>query len=197
MMIFFNFFVVGVVSFSNLSARQVHGVSSIPVEKAIDLENSQIKWKGYKVLGEHAGFVKFSEGTLLLQEQGHIVGGRFKVDLSSLECTDLEGNVKKKLENHLKGKDFFDANSFPYAELTIEYTKKLSKNSYNVMAKLSIRGQTNTEEFKLTTFEGGAIAKLTIDRTKYGANYNSGSILDNLADKTIYDEFDLQVKLIY
>ena len=40
-----------------------------------------------------------------------------------------------------------------------------------------------------------ATAKITLDRTDFDVRYGSGSFFDNLGDKTIYDEFDLQVTL--
>ena len=44
---------------------------------------------------------------------------------------------------------------------------------------------------------GRANAKLKIDRTKYGVKYASKSFIKNVGDKMIYDEFDLEVNLIY
>ena len=41
-----------------------------------------------------------------------------------------------------------------------------------------------------------AVAKITIDRSDFDVRYGSGSFFDNLGDKTIYDEFDLEVKLV-
>ena len=40
-----------------------------------------------------------------------------------------------------------------------------------------------------------ASTELTIDRSKYDVRYGSGSFFDNLGDKTIYDNFELDVEL--
>jgi hypothetical protein len=40
-----------------------------------------------------------------------------------------------------------------------------------------------------------ATTTLKIDRTKYGIKYGSGSFFDNLGDKSINDEFQLDVIL--
>ncbi len=40
-----------------------------------------------------------------------------------------------------------------------------------------------------------ATTQVTIDRTKYDVRYGSGSFFDNLGDKTIYDNFDLDINL--
>ena len=41
-----------------------------------------------------------------------------------------------------------------------------------------------------------ATADITIDRSDFNVRYGSGSFFDNLGDKTIYDEFDLSLKLV-
>ena len=42
-----------------------------------------------------------------------------------------------------------------------------------------------------------ATATMTIDRSEFNIRYGSGSFFENLGDKTIYDEFDLEVNLTY
>ena len=41
-----------------------------------------------------------------------------------------------------------------------------------------------------------ATGKITVDRSEYNVKYGSGSFFDGRGDKTIYDEFDLQVSLV-
>jgi hypothetical protein len=36
---------------------------------------------------------------------------------------------------------------------------------------------------------------MTIDRSEFDVKYGSGSFFDGLGDKTIYDDFDLQISL--
>jgi hypothetical protein len=43
--------------------------------------------------------------------------------------------------------------------------------------------------------ENEAEAEITIDRSKYDVRYGSGSFFDNLGDKSIYDNFELDVDL--
>ena len=43
--------------------------------------------------------------------------------------------------------------------------------------------------------KNSASTELTIDRSKYDVRYGSGSFFDNLGDKTIYDNFELDVEL--
>jgi hypothetical protein len=43
--------------------------------------------------------------------------------------------------------------------------------------------------------DNAAMAKVVIDRTKYGIRYGGGSFFDNLGDKAISDDFELTVSL--
>ncbi|MFM7894521.1 MAG: hypothetical protein ACKO8L_00940 [Flavobacterium sp.] len=49
---------------------------------------------------------------------------------------------------------------------------------------------------KVTGSHEGTIT-LKVDRTKYDIKYGSGSFFSDLGDKTIYDDFDLTVKLAF
>ena len=40
-----------------------------------------------------------------------------------------------------------------------------------------------------------ASGKMTIDRSDYDVRFGSGSFFDGLGDKTIYDDFDLEISL--
>ena len=42
-----------------------------------------------------------------------------------------------------------------------------------------------------------ATAKVKIDRTKYNVRYGSDTFFDNLGNRVIYNEFDLNVKLTF
>ena len=47
-------------------------------------------------------------------------------------------------------------------------------------------------------FEGNqASTKFMVDRATYNVRYGSNSFFDNLGDKAIYDEFQLEVTLNY
>ena len=41
-----------------------------------------------------------------------------------------------------------------------------------------------------------AIAKIIIDRTKWGVEYNSGNIFKDLGDKIIYDDIEFDIFLV-
>jgi polyisoprenoid-binding protein YceI len=164
-----------------------------PVKKEIKVSESTIEWKGTKVLGSHTGTIDLKEGYLEM-DGDMLTGGTFVVDMTSMECTDLKGENKGKLEGHLKSDDFFGVNKYATSTLVITKAKK-TDSGYAVTGDLTIKGQTHPVNFDLTVDGNNAMAKVVIDRTKYGIRYGSGSFFDNLGDNTISDDFELNVKL--
>lgn len=162
--------------------------------KKINIENSQIFWSGKKITGEHHGTIHFNEGTLFFKNN-KIIGGTFTANMNSLTNTDQLGKDKAQLENYLKSEDFFDVTNFKTATLIIKAITKKKKNRYAVSADLTIKGKTNLVKFDLAMKGKTATAFLKIDRTKYGVQYGTGSLFDDIADRTIYDEFDLNINL--
>ena len=108
--------------------------------------------------------------------------------------------MQAKLEGHLKSDDFFGVTSHPTAHLKI--TKVKAKGGvYFVTADVTIKEITHPVEFETTVSSTAgtmtATSKITIDRSKYNVRYGSNSFFDNLGDKAIYDNFDLNVELTF
>jgi polyisoprenoid-binding protein YceI len=116
--------------------------------------------------------------------------------MSTINTTDLEGNYKKKLDGHLKDDDFFGVEKHKTASLIFTSLIQNGAN-YMVNADLTIKGITNKVKFKMQVSENSATANLKIDRTKFDIKYGSASFFDNLKDRAIYDEFDLNVNLSF
>ncbi|WP_298223768.1 YceI family protein [Flavobacterium sp.] len=171
------------------------GSVSAQVRK-INVKNSTITWVGKKITGEHQGSLKFKEGSLTFKSKT-LTNGSFTVDMTTLTNTDQTGKGKEKLEGHLKSSDFFATDEFKTAKMVFKTIKLKSKGTYGIAADLTIKGKTNPVTFDLITKGKTATANLIIDRTKFGIQYGSGSFFDDLGDRTIYDEFELQVKLSY
>lgn len=170
--------------------------ASLTGEKKVNVEDSKITWKGHKVTGEHEGTIKLQEGTLQFDSNNTLTGGTFVMDMSTLTVTDLEGDMKGKLEGHLKSDDFFGTEKHATSKLVI--TKVDGKDgSYKVTGDLTIKGSTNPITFDMKVVENTAIASLKIDRTKYNIKYGSASFFDGLKNKAIYDNFDLNVNLVF
>lgn len=169
-----------------------------PTPYKLDATKSTFKWTGKKVTGSHWGYVKFSDGTLNL-EKGALVGGSFNVDMASIDCQDLQGGGAQKLVGHLKSDDFFGVDKFNKATLTIKTATAKGNNQYDVVADLTIKGVTNEVTFPATVTATGTVvtanASFTVNRTKFGIRYGSGSFFDNLGDKAINDNFEVEVNL--
>ncbi|MFK7808791.1 MAG: YceI family protein [Saprospiraceae bacterium] len=170
------------------------------VDNKVNTEESVIYWKGYKVTGSHEGTLKIKDGNFEY-ENGALTGGSFAIDMSSINCTDLDGKGKGKLEGHLKSADFFGTEEHPTANFKItKVSAKGTPGDYKVVGDLTIKGTTKEIKFYTNISETDknyvAKAEIKVDRTEFNVRYGSGSFFDSLGDKTIYDEFDLTVNLV-
>ena len=164
-------------------------------DKKINTSKSTISWVGKKVTGQHSGNISFKDGVLNFKSN-KLTGGNFTVDMNSIAVTDLKaGEGKEKLEGHLKAADFFGTDKFATSKLVFKTVTAKSAGVYTVVADLTIKNVIKPVTFDITVAKNTATAALKIDRTKYGIEYNSGSIFSGLGDKTIYDEFELTVNL--
>lgn len=163
-------------------------------KKKINVEASKITWEGEKLTGSHEGTINLKDGYFEM-EGGKLVGGEFTADMTTINVTDLEGESKGKLEGHLNSDDFFGVNNFPTASFTIKTAAEKSNGMYGISGDLTIKGKTNPIAFDLKMDGDTASTTLVIDRTKYDIRYGSGSFFDDLGDKTIYDEFTLNIML--
>ena len=170
-------------------------VTTPSVKRYVDVESSQIEWTGKKIAGTHRGTIKLEKGFLNLSNEGKLTGGKFVMDMNSIVVTDLEGEYKEQLEGHLSNDDFFGVANHPNSTLEITDVAEKSGNAYAVTGDLTIKGKTEPVEFELDVIEETATGRVAIDRTKYGIRYGSGSFFNNLGDKTISNNFILDVKL--
>lgn len=150
----------------------------------INLEKSKIHWIGTKVTGRHHGVVDLKSGKLIV-DNGHVAGGNFTADMTTIIVQDLEGKWKDKLEGHLKKDDFFQTDQYPEATFEIA---GLSENGdmVDIKGNLVIRGITKTITFpaKLEMADGkpvSAKANFNINRRLWGINYN-GKVNDAISD---------------
>lgn len=187
------FFLLPLLAILSMAAKMTYNYN-------VDVKSSNIVWKGYKVTGEHTGNVKLKNGSLQFAD-GKLSGGSFEVDMNSITCTDMQGEYGDKLIGHLKSEDFFGVDKYPTAKFTITRTiPQDTKGNYKIIGNLKIKESTQEVKFFANVSEQGGMVKATgtlkVDRSEYDIRYGSGSFFDNLGDKTIYDEFDLQVELM-
>lgn len=167
-----------------------------------DPQETQVKWLGKKVTGEHTGFIKLKEGKLVLNK-GEVTGGMFVVDMSSITNTDLESEeYNAKLVGHLKSDDFFGVKTYPTATFNIKSVKAVKEKdaTHHFTGDITIKGKTmemtipaivKTEGDKIT-----ATSSFDIDRSNFDVKYGSGSFFSGLGDNLIYDDFNLSVDLV-
>lgn len=165
----------------------------------VDTNSSNVKWTGRKVTGEHFGKIAIKSGALEVKD-GKLTGGTFDIDMTSITCEDLEGEWNQKLVGHLKSDDFFGVEKYPTSTLKIKSAVHQGKDDYKIVADLTIKGITKEIKFPakvdISDKEAKATAEITVDRSEYNVRYGSGSFFDDLGDKTIYDNFDLNVELV-
>ena len=171
-----------------------------PTNYSVDSSASTIVWTGYKVTGKHTGTAKVQSGNLTY-DNGILTGGSFVIDMASINCTDLEGEWAGKLIGHLKSEDFFGVEKYPTAKFVItRVIAQDTKGNYKILGNLTIKETTKEVKFLSNATETNGVVnaagKITIDRSEYNVKYGSGSFFDGLGDKTIYDDFDLQVTLV-
>ncbi len=190
-----SFLLIAIAAMATLAFRTAH-VDNFTA----DASASKLTWKGYKVTGEHTGTVGLKNGTLQV-DHGVLKGGSFDIDMSSMACTDMQGEYADKLMGHLKSPDFFNTAAHPTAKFVI--TKAIatdSKGNYKVVGDLTIKTTTKEVKFNANLVQADksatATGKIVIDRSEFDVQYGSGSFFDGLGDKTIYDDFDINFTLV-
>lgn len=171
------------------------------VTYSVDTEASKIDWRARKVTGKHNGHLMVKSGSLDM-EDGVLKGGSFDIDMTTITVDDLKGGGKAKLEGHLKSADFFNVEEFNTANFTITKVFPIdTEGNYKITGDLTIKGNTNQIKFNANISEEdgkitGTATDVEVDRSEYDVRYGSGSFFSNLGDKTIYDEFQLDITLV-
>lgn len=161
----------------------------------VDAEKSKLTWVGKKVTGQHNGTITIAEGSLSVKSK-KVTGGSFVIDMTSI--TDIDKN--ERLVGHLKSDDFFSTEKHPKATFIITTITPSEKEQFVIKGNLTIKGITNEVEFPATIQQLGkqitAKAKILVDRTKFDIKFRSGNFFENLGDKAIEDNFELNVELV-
>lgn len=180
---------IAFVAFASLSFTNL-------MTKEIKVKESTIKWTGHKVTGStHYGSIKLKEGTLNF-EGDQLTGGMFVMDMKSIQTEDMDAEKNGYLNGHLKNDDFFGVEKHPTASLKITNVREDGhKGHYHVSGDLTIKGITKVVSFEMAIKNNTATTKFKVDRTLFNIKYGSASFFDNLKDKAISDEFDLDVTL--
>jgi polyisoprenoid-binding protein YceI len=183
-------------------AKEVAETSETAMMYTVDADASQIMWKGSKPLGTHHGTISLKEGQVAVKDN-MVESGNFTIDMNTITDLDLEGGMKTNLENHLKGTvegketDFFNVTKYPVS--TFEMTGMSEKDGKTMVSgNLTIKDKTNNIEFPATVTVDGDMVSIksepfVLDRTKWGVNFKSKSIFDDLGDKFISDDMEITI----
>lgn len=120
----------------------------------------------------------------------------------SINCIDFIGEYKGKLEGYFKLDDFFGVVNFLMVIFKIiDVVSCGIEGVYKIIGNLIIK-----EIIKLVCFnvqiveENGqcvVIGVVQIDCFDFDVCYGFGSFFDNFGDNIIYDEFDLDICLVF
>lgn len=163
----------------------------------VDAAKSKLEWKGEKVTGAHNGTINIKEGSLQF-DKDKLVGGAFKIDMTTIINLDLESEQwNKKLVDHLNSDDFFSTEKHPVADFQITSVAHKDGNMYSITGDMTIKGITHAITFDAMVMKNKAEATILLDRTKWNVRYGSGKFFEGLGDRMIYDEFEMKVSLAY
>ena len=164
-------------------------------------DSSKVAWLGTELTTKtHFGSLRAESGNLKIDKDGE-VAGNITIDMQSIIVEDLQGRSKEVLENHLKSDDFFGTKNFPTASLEFRSSNRYNDNGDHIFnGNLTIKGITNEVEFSAKLIKQTpllhAVGKLVFDRSKYNVRFRSGSFFDDLGDKLILDDIEVDINLI-
>lgn len=173
-------------------------------EYTVDIQTSVLNYEGSKPTGKHNGTVNLKSGILTF-ENGNVTSGNVVMDMNSIVDKSTDGEMKTKLEGHLKSPDFFDVAQFPEAKFELVSMTALEKPenglTHNLAGNLTIKGISQQLTFKAKLTENGnqitvEAPQFVFDRTLFGIKYNSKKFFSSLKDKLINDEIGISFKLV-
>ncbi|MCX7764767.1 MAG: YceI family protein [Bacteroidia bacterium] len=155
---------------------------------------SKVKAIGTKVTGRHEIAFPIKQGEVSVAEEGCVIGGKVIIDLKGLQVLDLTGDLKNKLESHLRSDDFFLVDKYPEGVFEITGCEKTAKDTVFLSGNLTLRGQTKNIRFPavLHVHENSlhAVANFNINRQDWGIAYKGK------ADDLIRDEVNLSLEIV-
>ncbi len=154
-----------------VTAPESGGISILTVDPA----GSNIAWHAEKLTGTHNGTVRIRSGSLTMH-CGQLAKGSVIIGMNTLAVTDLGAPDKQKLENNLRGDNFFDTGKFPDAKLDIVSVTHIGNpqsHLLTVSGNLTLRDITKKVVFtadvsRSTITEFAGQADIVINRRDWG-----------------------------
>lgn len=180
----------------------------------VSLDQSSIKWEGYKPTGTHHGTIAIKDGKLKFSE-GALVGGSFTIDMKSIVVQDLtDPDMNAKLTGHLLSADFFEAETYPEATFEITAVAPVDGSqidrskekgdlvpTHAISGNLTMKGVTKNLTFNAkVAMDGSSFMAETnqffIDRVDWNVQYGSKKLFADLKDNFINDEMGIAITLV-
>jgi polyisoprenoid-binding protein YceI len=163
----------------------------------VDAQNSVVTWKGEMIgMYSHEGTIIMDGGAVFV-ENGQVTGGKFSVNMTSINPTDdnyndAEGRSRAKLVEHLSSDDFF---ATAIHQTSTYYISEVSGNK--AAGQLTVRGKSGQEEVRNLVFEvqpdGSLVGsgQLIFNRQNYDVAFKHP-----LQEMVLSDNIELNIKLI-
>lgn len=173
---------------------------------AVDTTASAVRFIGNGVGKNHPGTFHLSNGTLSVAD-GKVTGGKFAINMASMQIEEQADMFQTKLKGHLLSADFFDVAKWGNATFEITdvkpYTATGSDSSvvaganYIVSGNFTLKDATKNITFPAKIDVAGntltARADFDIDRTQWGMRYgNDKSLGDKFISETVNIELNLK-----
>lgn len=162
----------------------------------VDLERSTIQWKGTKMrgMGKHEGIVQL-QSAYFLTDGERIKRGGFTVDMNSIRVTGIPAHEpvpRRRLNDHLKSVDFFNAKAHPTSHFIITHVDWISGDSLHIHGNLRIKGISRNIRFMATHINKQFSTSFLINRFAWNIAYQGRWI-----DKTFVDkEIELKINIL-
>ena len=183
---------------------KVGNTSSTYLEKgSYDIINteSELKWIGKELSTDtHTGTLALKKGKIDVNANG-VIHGEVEIDMTTITVTDMQGKWGTKLEGHLKSPDFFDVEKYSSAFITFQSDENpIKNNQINLTGELTIKDITHPISFTAELLQKKptlkAKASMSFDRSEYDVRFRSGKFFEDLGDKLILDDIEVDVLLV-
>jgi len=159
----------------------------------MNLENSKINWVATEMRGvkRRIGKISFKEG-FFLSHNGEVIGGKFIVDMETMDISDVpihEKIARKNLLDHLKSDDFFNVTHYPISKLELTKVNKMKNDSLEISGNLTIREVTKNIKFFASQSGNNFKTIFTFNRLDWNIAFEG-----SWADKTLVDN-DVELKI--
>ena len=163
----------------------------------LDSSASTLTYSAMRIAGSpHTGTVTISDGSVAFSG-GAVTSGSFTIDMTTI----TEDKNNSRFLGHVNSADFFDVETYPTATFEITNLEQTSDTTAQVTGSLTVLDQTNEISFPATVTEQATTvtvnAEITIDRTRWGIIYDSGSFFSEIGDRAIRDEVPITLTLVF